>query len=80
MNHDSQTREWILRWEKANTALNIIRINELRNKNYYLNNREILNGMLQYAYEKRMDRLDSGLVTLQSIFKRIYSQGMNKSQ
>ena len=74
MNNDSQTREWILRWEKANTALNIIRINELRNKNYYLNNREILNGMLQYAYDKRMDRLDSGLVTLQCIFKRIYSK------
>ena len=71
---------WISAWENANTSLNAIRINELKTADYYLNNREILNSMLQYAFDKHTVRMHSGLVAQQYIFRRIHSQSMNTSR
>lgn len=80
MSQNSQIMEWISTWKKASISLNTIRTNELKNKNYYLNNRKILNSMLQYAYDKHTVRMDSGLIIQQYIFKQIYSQSMNTSR
>ena len=77
MKKDAQIKKWIRAWEKANSSLTLIKIEQLKNKNYYLNNREILNSMLQYAFNNHVVRLNSGLVTQQNIFKLYYSQKLS---
>lgn len=74
MQKSDQTERWVATWQKAEKSLGSIKFMELRNKDYYLKNRDVLNNMLQYAFEKQTIRFFSGLVTLQNIFKSYYSK------
>ena len=61
---------WIKTWEQAGSALDRVKLEELRAPDYYRRNREFLNEMLQYAYENRQVRLSSGLVEQQRLFMK----------
>ncbi len=63
-------KKWIDVWKEAGTALQEIKINELRSDDYYQKNKQLLNEMLQYAFEHRTVRLSSGLVEQQRIFMK----------
>lgn len=52
-------KKWIDVWKEASSALQEIKINELRSEDYYQKNKQILNEMLQYAFEHRTVRLSS---------------------
>ncbi len=80
MSDRDQIKKWVNTWEKAGSALSLIKIRELRDKNYYLKNREILNSMLQYAFDHRTIRNDSGLVSLQKFFKQYYLRTLKNSK
>ncbi len=54
--------KWVETWEQAESALESVKISELRANDYYLRNQRLLNDMLQYAFEHRELRLSSGLV------------------
>ena len=79
MEKENQIKKWISTWKKAGDSLNDIRINELRDKNYYIKNRDILNSMLQYAYDNRTVKLESGLFIQQNIFKKIYYKSISQT-
>ena len=72
MHKNEQMRRWIAIWQKADTSLRSIKIKELQNKDYYLKNRDVLNDMLQYAFDKQNVRVFSGLVIQQDTFKSYY--------
>ena len=74
---DSKRKEiekWIATWEKAESALDRVKLNELRADDYYSKNQMLLNEMLQYAFEHRELRLSSGLVEQQKIFMKLSKQ------
>ena len=74
---DSKRKEiekWIETWEKAASALDKVKLNELRADDYYDQNQVLLNEMLQYAFEHRELRLSSGLVEQQKIFIKLNKQ------
>ncbi len=74
---DSKRKEiekWIETWEKAEFALDKVKLNELRADDYYSQNQMLLNEMLQYAFEHREFRLSSGLVEQQKIFMKLKKQ------
>ena len=75
MTADDPIQKWISTWRQAELALRAVRIHELQDENYYLNHRDLLNSMLQYAYDHHTVRTASGLIALQSIFKQIHSSG-----
>ena len=79
MKKKEQIKKWIETWEGANSSLTLIRIKELKDKNYYRKNRATLNSMLQYAFDHRTIKKDSGLVTLQKYLK-LYSQRMTSAK
>lgn len=57
-NSDKEKIEkWIATWEKAGSALDRVRITELRSRDYYRKNQALLNELLQYAYEHRRSGL-----------------------
>jgi len=64
-------KKWIEVWKEAGTALQEIKINELRSDDYYQKNKQFLNEMLQYAFEHRTVRLTSGLVEQQKFFMKL---------
>ncbi len=72
---DDSTRKeikiWIETWEKAEYALDRVKLNELRATDYYSRNQMLLNEMLQYAFEHRELKLSSGLVEQQKIFMKL---------
>lgn len=80
MYKNEQAKRWVATWQKADTSLRSIKIMELRNKDYYLKNRDILNNMLQYAFDKQTARVFSGLVIQQNIFKSYYSKHLRALQ
>ncbi len=80
MYKNEQAKRWVATWQKADMSLRSIKIMELRNKDYYLKNRDILNNMLQYAFDKQTVRVFSGLVIQQNIFKSCYSKHLRASQ
>ena len=65
-----EIKKWIDVWKTASSALQEIKINELRSDDYYQKNRQLLNEMLQYAFDHRTVRLSSGLVEQQRIFMK----------
>jgi hypothetical protein len=74
MYKNEQAKRWVATWQKADMSLRSIKIMELGNKDYYLKNRDILNNMLQYAFDKQTVRVFSGLVIQQNIFKSCYAK------
>ena len=64
------TQRRIESWKRAGVALKAVKRHELR---AYDNakNRSVVDGMLQWAFEHREMRLDSGLVEQQRIFMRL---------
>lgn len=66
--YPNETKKWVYAWQKASVALNNVRKRELCAPDYYEKNREILDGMLQYACENAKTRLSSGLVEQQRLF------------
>ena len=72
MTKDEQIKKWVTTWEKAGESLESEKKAELQDENYYLKNREVLNQMLQYAFDHRRVRLNSGLVIQQKFFKSFY--------
>lgn len=63
-------KKWVQGWARAGKALEEIKRRELRAYNYD-ENREIIDGMLQWAYEHRETRLTSGLVEQQRLLRRM---------
>ena len=75
--NDSQKKEiekWVKTWQKAGRALDRAKLEDIRSPDYYSKNLEILNEMLQYAFEHRQLRLSSGLVEQQKIFMKLKRQ------
>jgi len=66
-----EIEKWIEIWEQAGSALNKVKLKELRATDYYTHNKIYLNEMLRYAFEHRIPRLSSGLVEQQQIFMKI---------
>ena len=65
-------QQWIESWKRASVALKAIKRHELRNYDY-VKNQAIVDGMLQWAFEHRELRLDSGLVEQQRLFIKMKS-------
>ncbi len=65
-----EIEKWVKTWEQAGSALDKVKLEELRAPDYYRRNQEFLNEMLQYAYEHRQVRLSSGLVEQQKLFMK----------
>ncbi len=79
MNEQEKMQAWLAAWQRADTALDKLRKQELQDKDYYLKNRDLLNSMLQYAFDHRTVRNDSGLVIMQKYFKQYYLQKIQKT-
>ena len=73
-------KKWIDVWKTASSALQEIKINELRSDDYYEKNKQFLNDMLQYAFEHRTVRLNSGLVEQQKFFMKLRKESNDKSK
>jgi len=74
---NSQRKEiekWLETWERAGSALDRVKLNELRAGDYYHRNQKLLNEMLQYAFEHRQPRSTSGLIEQQKIFMKLKQQ------
>jgi hypothetical protein len=67
-----ETKKWIQTWQIAGNSLEDIRIKELRDPDYYSRNLPLLNEMLKYAFNHRIDKLSSGLIKQQQIFMKYY--------
>ena len=65
-------QQWIESWKRAPVALKDIKRHELRTYDY-AKNQAIVDGMLQWAFEHRQVRLDSGLVEQQRLFMKMKS-------
>ena len=65
-------QQWIESWKPASVALKAIKRFELRNYDY-AKNQAIMDGMLQWAFENRQVRLESGLVEQQRLFMKMKS-------
>lgn len=62
--------KWIRAWEHAGSSLREMKIKTLRDPNYYSANRDLLDEMLYYAFEKSSVRFTSGLVEMQRVFMK----------
>ncbi len=65
-------KQWIESWKRASDALKEIKRHELRNY-HYEKNQAVVDGMLQWAFEHRKERLSSGLVEQQRLFMKMRS-------
>ena len=70
----NQIAEWVKTWGKAALSLEEIRRKELRAADYYERNKNLTNEMLQYAFEHRGIRLNSGLVDQQRLFIQFHKK------
>jgi len=61
---------WMESWKRAEVALKAVKRRELRTYNH-TKNLSIVDGMLQWAFEHRELRLNSGLVEQQRLFMRM---------
>jgi hypothetical protein len=61
---------WVQIWARAGKALEEIKRRELRAYNYN-QNREVVDGMLQWACDHATARLGSGLVEQQRFFQKM---------
>ncbi len=74
MTKDEKIKKWGETWKTAESNLNAVKRQELQQEDYYLKRRDLLNSMLNYAFEHREIRYTSGLVEMQKWFKKIYEQ------
>ena len=65
-------KQWIESWKRASDALKEVKQRELRAYDYE-KNQAIVDGMLQWAFEHRKERLSSGLVEQQRLFMKMRS-------
>ena len=65
-------QQWIESWKRASVALNTVKRHELRTYDL-AKNQAIVDGMLQWAFEHRKVRLNSGLVEQQRLFMKMKS-------
>jgi len=72
MDIQQQKIKWVKTWQTAAISLKSIKRNELQAYDYYEKNRMLLDEMLQYACDNSKNRLFSGLVEQQRIFKKMY--------
>jgi hypothetical protein len=77
-NNRKEIEKWIKTWEKAGSALDKIKLKELRSVDYYNNNQMHLNEMLRYAFEHSVPRLTSGLIEQQRLFMKLKKKQMGK--
>lgn len=63
--------KWVNTWKKASTSLARVKRNELQSKDYYQRNQMLINEMLEYAFNHRKIRFDSGLIEQQKIFMKM---------
>ncbi len=77
MTEDEKIQKWVQMWKTAASNLNAVKRQELQQEDYYLKHRELLNSMLQYAFEQREIRYTSGLVEQQKWFRKIYEQTLS---
>lgn len=73
-------KKWINTWEKADSALAKVKLEELRADDYYQKNQAILDEMLQYAFDNSEPRLSSGLVEQQKYFMKLHKQQLSLNQ
>ena len=66
------TQQWIESWKRASVALKAVKRHELRTYDY-AKNQTVVDGMLQWAFENRALRLNSGLVEQQRLFMKMKS-------
>ena len=66
------TQQWIESWKRASVALKAVKRHELRTYDY-AKNQKVVDGMLQWAFENRALRLNSGLVEQQHLFMKMKS-------
>ena len=64
-------KKWVEIWKKAELSLEKIKRTELKAPDYYPRNRQMINALLQYAFDHRKTRFTSGLVDQQRIFKNV---------
>ena len=65
-------QQWIESWKRASVALKAVKRHELRTYDY-AKNQAIVDRMLQWAFEHRKVRLNSGLVEQQRLFMKMKS-------
>jgi hypothetical protein len=65
------TSLWVESWKRASVALKTVKSLELRSYDDAEERRSIVNGMLQWAFEHRALRLNSGLVAQQRLFMKM---------
>ena len=65
-------QRWIESWKRASATLKAVKRHELRTYDY-AKNQSIVDGMLQWAFEHRKVRLNSGLVEQQRLFMKMKS-------
>ncbi len=74
MDTQQQKIKWVKTWQTAALSLKNIKRNELQAHDYYEKNQIFLDEMLQYACDNSKNRLFSGLVEQQRIFKKMYKR------
>ena len=70
MTEKEKLKKWIKSWKNAGSALNKIKRDELFLYDYS-KNQKIVDEMLQWAFENRKIRLNSGLVEQQRLFRNV---------
>lgn len=67
----TEAEKWVKTWHRADLALRSLKKDELRSPDYYEKNRDILDGMLQYACDNDKPKILSGLVEQQRMFMQL---------
>ena len=63
--------KWVNTWKRASISLARVKRSELQSKDYYQKNQMLINDMLQYAFDHRRIRFNSGLIEQQQIFMKM---------
>ena len=71
MTEQEKIKKWLAIQQQANAALKERKKEELQDENYNANNLELLCGMLQEAYDHKVERSTSGLLEQQKLFKKL---------
>jgi hypothetical protein len=66
-----QIKKWVGIWVATAVSLKEIKKKELQAPGYYDKNRQMLDEMLQYAFQHAKPRLKSGLVEQQHLFMKL---------